>query len=307
MAFSLNDFHGFDADNAALTFWVVKKSTNSKTKAPVFTGHWIDLTLNLESHLRGVVAAERARITETKEYSLLAQNNENSALTIGVDETIADLVIKCCGAETEARKADKVKDINNADFYVIKLVDGDKVLHAVRRTETGWKARKAAQYLNVIWTDEKLDLEEDRSFQISRNIDFVVFDGQLLIAHKKNFESVLSFREAHVEEFAQLRLESDFKNIFSDDSLVANYVGNNKTHLRRIATIRQKGHYKDPIFMSSLITNRDRLKYTIQFDATGKIVPTEETCAQIITALLDHRLLSHMEVVFEVDDAAKVN
>ncbi|WP_449396292.1 Kiwa anti-phage protein KwaB-like domain-containing protein [Devosia riboflavina] len=306
MAFSLNDFHGFDTENAALSFWVFKKSTSPKTKAPVFTGHWIDLTSNLESHLRTVVAGERARVTETKAYSLLAQNNENSALTIGADETLADLVVQNCGSETQARKADKLRDINNADFYVIKLVVGDKVLHAVRRTETGWKARKAAQFLNVIWSDEKLDLEEDRAFQISRNVDFIVFDGQVLISNKNNFESVLNFREAHIQDFSQLRLEQDFKNIFSNDALLSEYVGTNKTHLRRIATIRQKGHYKDPIFMSSLIKNRERLKYEIQFDATGRIVPTAETCAQIITALLDHRLLSHMEVVFEVDDAAKV-
>ncbi len=306
MPFALDDFRAFDTDEAALTFWVFKKSTNPKTKAPVFTGHWIDLTPELVEHLKEVVAAERERVTETKAYTLLAQTNENSALTIGADQTLADLIVTGCGAETQARKADKVKDLNNASFYVIKLAVGDKVMLAVRRTETGWNARKAAKFLNVIWTDEKLDLEEDRAFQIARNVDFVIFDGELVIAQKKNFEHILNFKEAHIDDFAALRAEPEFSAVFTDDKLIAEYVGSNKTHLRRIATIRQKGHYKDPAFMGSLLQNLDRLKYEFTFNG-NKIVPTEATCPQIITALLDHRLLSHTEVVFEVDDAAKIS
>ncbi|MBK1793535.1 DUF4868 domain-containing protein [Devosia sp. WQ 349] len=307
MAVDLENFQGFDLENAAVSFWVFKKSINVKTKSPVYSGRWVDLTPKLTAHLRAIAINERARVTETKDYNLLAQNNENSALTINANETLADLVVSGCAAEIDGRKASKVQEINNADFYVMKFVSGEKVLHAVRRTEMSWKAKKAAGFLNVIWSDEKLDIEEDRAFQISMIVDFIIFDGNLLIGQKKNFETILNFKEAHVAEFTTLQNEKEFLDVIADVHLLAEYVGVNKTHLRRAAVIRQKGNYKDPAFMLSLSNNMNKLKYTFLFDDAGKIVATQETCSQIMTALLDHRLLSHMDVVFEVDDAAKVN
>lgn len=47
---------------------------------------------------------------------------------------------------------------------------------------------------------------------------------------------------------------------------------------------------------------------TLEFDTNGLIVPTAETCRDIITALLDHGLASAFsENVYDVPDATKVN
>jgi hypothetical protein len=50
-----------------------------------------------------------------------------------------------------------------------------------------------------------------------------------------------------------------------------------------------------------------QLRLNIIFDANGKIVPTPETCADIMTALLDHRLSSAFsEAIYDVPDAVAV-
>jgi hypothetical protein len=69
-------------------------------------------------------------------------------------------------------------------------------------------------------------------------------------------------------------------------------VGVNKIRLRRMSAVRQKGHYRDAEFMDRLRQHHAEYGFTLQFDEDGKIVVTDETSSQIITALLDHRLAS---------------
>jgi len=44
--------------------------------------------------------------------------------------------------------------------------------------------------------------------------------------------------------------------------------------------------------MTRLREDHTKYQLKLEFDADGRIVPTNETCADIIRALLDHRLLS---------------
>jgi hypothetical protein len=50
------------------------------------------------------------------------------------DETDADVLLDAIAAETENKRADKVKKLQNATFYLIKLLHGENVLNAIRRT-----------------------------------------------------------------------------------------------------------------------------------------------------------------------------
>jgi len=53
-----------------------------------------------------------------------------------------------------------------------------------------------------------------------------------------------------------------------------------------------KVNYRDPEFIERLRQHHAEYGFTLQFDQDGKIVVTDETSSQIITALLDHRLTS---------------
>ena len=159
----------------------------------------------------------------------------------------------------------------------------------------------------AFFSNNKLALDDKPSFRISKLIDFFVVGGQVLISHKGHFESILSYKEAHIEDFHKLQKESAFTTLFSNLDPLITFVGTNKIHLRRACAIRAKGHYKNSAFMSRL--RKDHTKYYLQleFDGHGRIIPSEETCADIIRALLDHRLLSPFsENLYDVPDATVV-
>lgn len=85
-------------------------------------------------------------------------------------------------------------------------------------------------------------------------------------------------------------------------------VGNNKTHLRRVCAIRLKAHYRDTAFMGRLRQKHRQFGFNLRFDAAGKIVPTPETCGDVIRALLDHRLQSPFSTnIYDVEDAVPVH
>ncbi|MXO48935.1 DUF4868 domain-containing protein [Erythrobacter vulgaris] len=102
-------------------------------------------------------------------------------------------------------------------------------------------------------------------------------------------------------------MENEFIQIFANLTPLTTFVGSNKIHLRRMCSIRQKGHYKDQTFISRLRQHHAAHGLSLQFDQNGLIVCTPDNCRDVITALLDHRLASAFsENVYDVPDATKV-
>jgi hypothetical protein len=299
-------FTTFDIDKSTLALWLFRR-TPQPGGPPQYTGRWIDTHEELDEALKEAVTTERERISEVQDYSLLAQNNEGSALTIDALETHAGRIQAEAAAEVPARKVKDMKHIRNTDFYVVKLSKGDKVLYAVRKTESSWQTKKMKDAIYAFFSNNKLGLDDKPSFRISRLIDFFIVGGQILISHKGHFESILSYKQAHIEDFKTLQKDQAFRALFSTLDPFVSFVGTNKIHLRRACAIHGKAHYKDKAFMSRL--RKDHMKYQLklEFDSHGRIVPTEATCADIIRALLDHRLLSPFsEQVYDVPDATVV-
>jgi hypothetical protein len=305
---SFETLQAFDIQNSEVKVWTFKKTQYTGVPAPTYTGHWVDTSEELDQAIRNALISERARITEVLEYGILAQNNEGSALSIQLDETHAGLILEKIGDEIDDKKVKNLKEINNSAFYVIKTVDqnGNKIF-AVRKTDDSWRAKKLAGVISAIFSDDGLDLNEDRSFNISNHVDFFIVNDEVLISSKQSFESILSYKQAHIEDFKQLTAEQDFSEIFSETDTIREYVGENKIRLRRALAIKQKGHYKDAVFMGNLRNNFGDFGLVLEFDAANKLIVTVETCGDVFTALLDHRLKSPFsENVYDVQDTASV-
>jgi hypothetical protein len=300
-------FTDFDINAATVALWVFKKSLRPGA-APVFTGRWVQTDEALDDALKQAVIQERARILEVNDYGLLAQNNEDSALRIDGLLTHAGLLTAQMAAEIAPKKVRNLKDVRNSDFYVIKLVSGDSILYAVRKTDASWKSQKAVNHLTVLFADDELTLQEAPTFSVSRHVDFFIIDDDVLMTNKAAFESVLSYKQAHADDFAALQAEHDFSSLFSDIAPLVTFVGTNKLHLRRVCAIRQKGHYRNAAFMDKLREQHHQFGLLLIFDAQGRIDPTEKSCADIIRAFLDHRLTSPFsENVYDVPDATPVH
>lgn len=300
-------FTGFDIDRSTVTLWLFRKTPQSAGHPPRYVGRWIDTHNELDEELKKALSAERERITELQEYALTAQNNEGSALQIDILETHADLILTETAAETTARRVKDMEQIQNTSFYVVKLVCGQHCLYAVRKTESSWQTRKMKDAIYAFFSNSRLALDDKPSFRISRFVDFFILDDKVLILHKGHFESILNYKQAHLEDFRALQKDQAFASLFTDLEPLVRFVGSNKIHLRRACAIREKGHYKSKDFMSRLRANHVRHHLKLKFDRSGRMIPTPDTCPDIIRALLDHRLLSPFsQSHYDVDHATAV-
>ena len=303
---TLDDLKAFDVDAAELTLWVVKKRT-PKGMPPRFTARFVDTRPELDEELREAMRREIGRLVEVQEYGLLTENNESSALSIGTAETHAGLLVDGTSEETARNKADSLKKVQNSDFYVIKLVSGDTVVRGVRKTDSSWKVRKVADWISAAFSDDQLGVDKSPTLYISHRVDFFIAGEVILALNKAAFESVLNYKQAHREDFAELLGEREFADVFVDTEALQSYVGDNKIQLRRASAIREKGHYKDAVFMSNLRRRHREFRLNIQFGEDGRILATPETCRDIVQALLDHRLASGFsENIYDVPDAKAV-
>jgi hypothetical protein len=246
-----------------------------------------------------------SRIEETEPYSLLAQNNEGSALSIPAIETNAGIPIAVASENSEEKRARNINKLRPSEFYVVKAVVGDDVLYAFRKTDRSWKTKKS---VSLYFSDHSLDIDPSPSMDLSQTIDFFVLEEDVLILNKANFESILMYKQAHADAFDELKNEEQFSSIFVSLDAFDSYVGTNKIQLRRASAIQQKGHYRDDNFMQRLRTRASEFGLSINFDASGRIIPCEMTCRDIFQALLDHRLSSAFsEGIYDVPNATRVD
>jgi hypothetical protein len=300
-------FKSFNVEGATVSLWLFRKTQRPVGQPPGYVGRWVDTHEQLDAKLKEAITADRDCITETQDYSLLAQNNEGSALAIDALITNAGLIINQAAAELPARRVKTMNEIQNTNFYAIKLTSSGKNLYAVRKAEGSWQTKRMKDVIYAFFSGNRLALDDKPSFRISPSVDFFIFEDQVLISHKGHFESILNYKEAHIEDFGNLQKDQAFQALFTTLDPLVSFVGSNKINLRRACAIHDKGHYKNKRFMSRLRKEHANYQLKLKFDAQGRIVPTEETCADIIRALLDHRLLSPFsEHLYDVQDAAVV-
>jgi hypothetical protein len=275
--------------------------------SPTYTGYWVDTSDEVDTLLKTIFKAERDRIEETIDYDLLAQNNEASALLLTKTETHAGILVAAVSAEVEAKRAHDLKRIQNATFYLIKLVHANDVIYAVRRTTAGWTTKRALSARSIIFAENRLDLDPYPRFDLEKTLDFFIVGEELLILHKGRFESTLRYKAAQAEDFLALQAEAGFLDLFVDLTPLVEYVGVNKIRLRRICAVRQKAHYLDADFMARVRQRSAEYGFALQFDNFGKIIVTPETGEEVITALLDHRLASGFSNrIYDVPSATQV-
>ncbi|MER9767919.1 DUF4868 domain-containing protein [Mesorhizobium sp. M0189] len=296
----------FDIHNSTVSVWLFKKSI-APEGAPRFTGRRVDTDEELDNALKVALAQARDSIQDVTPYTLLAAAQDGIALRIDALETHADAITAQMADPLAEKKVRSLKEVQNTKFYVVKLTHGDSAVHAVRSTDNSWQSRQARSAISVIFKDEQLGLNEEPAFSISRHVDFFIAGEDIIMLSKPSFEKVLSYKQAHAEDFVALQVEPAFAAIFSDVAPLVTFVGENKIHLRRACVIRQKGHYLDTQFMQRLRDNFQKCGLNLMFGQDGKLVATPETCADIVRALLDHRLSSiFSEQHYDVPDATAV-
>ena len=195
-----------------------------------------------------------------------------------------------------------------AQGYAVKFVHGGETVYAVKRSTNTWKTAYPKKYINMIFQNGELSATQDNGFTIERNFDFYAIGTSIFIANKRAFESVLHYREAYVEAFAELRQSPIFSGLFTDLQPLIDYVGSNSIQLRRMAVVEQKALFEKPNFLQNLRRVSTSRGWNLNFDPmNNRLIPTADTARTILQILLDHRLMSEVtDNIYDVPDATPV-
>lgn len=295
---TLADFKGVGIDAAEISLWVFKKRADISGNAGEikYSAYWVKIADAVKIELRKVIKRFQDDYVEVEGYTLLAQNNENSFLGVEVDETNFDKLKILVERPPEEHQATNEKQLNNAVGYVVRASTPGSVLYGVKKTAANWKTKRTKSLMNLIFREQELDIEDNPAFSLDRSFDFFVFSDHVLVPNKAAFESLLSYKASYKTAFIQLQVEPIFSGLFTDMQPLISYVGSNSIHLRRMATIQNKGLYQDVNFLARLRQVNQQKGWSIQFHPDGRIHPTEETIKVIMQVLLDHRLYSELSL-----------
>lgn len=96
-----------------------------------------------------------------------------------------------------------------------------------------------------------------------------------------------------------------YKYLVSID-ILKNRVGNNQRYLRKIATIKNLGYYKDQSYLAKFKVVNESKNWGIEFDK-GQIVITDDTLDDVLTVLQNKRLYSELsEEDFDVESVKRL-
>ncbi|WP_215222687.1 Kiwa anti-phage protein KwaB-like domain-containing protein [Echinicola shivajiensis] len=266
---------------------------------------YVQIDKKLENRLKNIVARRIEGANSIEKYSYDCPEPEEDQIR-AIDSGLTDfekIMEALDSISPEEDTINSVDDLVKAKSYIIILRDseGIKVI-AFKRIPENWKMKKEKGYIPLLYKENMfVDLEEDNVFSISNSIDFMFYDDLLFILSKKAFETGMNFREGMMAKADEFYQEEEVKELFVNMDILTNKVGNNQRYLRKIATIKNLGYYKDQNFLNRFKEVNKIKNWGVNFQ-DGQIVITEESLEDILTILQNKRLHSDLtEEDFDVE------
>lgn len=287
-------------DTAMVTFYVVSRKLVNRDA--VYTVKLVNTEDSLRKKLRNKVVNAISHSNSVKEYDYITADLDEEVLGVETSSTDLEEIISTIYS-TNVPFIANYNDLIEAFFYVIRIDAGNQVLYAVRRTSESWTAKKIRQMANVTFRNNVLiDIDNNRVFQIDGKVDFISYCDMIFILDKKNFETVLNFREGmerNRDEFVRLIRPL---NYFVNPDEFTDLVGNNSTRLKKLAQVKKAGYYNDPDFMRNMVELARRKNWDVPISSDNKITVSKENVDLILRLLNNDRLeslINHEE--FDVD------
>ena len=203
---------------------------------------------------------------------------------------------------------DTIEDVNElvkakAYLIVLRNEDGIQVV-SFKTVPENWKLKRERGLIPLLYVNNQFeDLQDDNVFSISNTVDLIYFDELLFILSKKEFEYGLNFREGMKAKANEMYEEVEELDIFVNIDILKNKVGDNQRYLRKIATIKNLGHYRNQNFLTQFRVLNIQKGWNIEFEG-NQIVFSDAKLDDILTILQNKRL--HSEFTNEDFDVESV-
>lgn len=290
-----------DFKSWATTIWLVKRYLDAHKKA-----HYSVLRVDIDKKLQGKLKrAVTDRIQggdfRLDEYDFLTADQDDRLLTIESTETDFTKIQAEVDKGLSNKKVEKYDDLLDSWAYVIKLEHQGGAVYGVRKINKFTRSAKLKAVSYFIFEDKKLvDLDDKQVFALDTHIDFFTYDGTAFIANKKEFESVLNFREGMERNRNVILAEFVDLKVFVDVEPIRRVVGENLHLLRKMSSIQKSGYYKKKTFLDELIKKNVEKGWNLKVE-NGVIVVDENSVDLVLKLLNNERVES--QINHEVFDA----
>ncbi|MGZ3811852.1 MAG: Kiwa anti-phage protein KwaB-like domain-containing protein [Mucilaginibacter sp.] len=304
----LAEMQNLDLDSMSIHLAIVSKSYKKNYNVE-YGVKFVHTNNPLANRLRAIVKDERKTITTLKKYTPDGTIAEDGlALYLESGETdFADILTWLKENEPDSNLIKSKNELANTKSYMLVFRDVNGVqLVGFKNVPENWKLKQDKGIIPIVLRDTRFEnLETPDVFSISSRLDFICFRDELFILSKKDFEIALSFREGLQEKSAELYKEVKELGVFLHQDMLETKVGKNMRYLRKIAVIKDLGHYKNKEYLKKLEKNCADRGYNVKFEK-GQIVISEESIDDILTLLQNKRLYSELtEEIFDADSVTK--
>lgn len=301
----LRDLKALNLTRSNVSLAIVKEYKVNRTSN--YDVKYVRVEEPLEKKLRNIVLNQITRSNSVEEYTYdCPEPEEDQVRGINYEQTDFHRILQDLqNINPEEDVVENIEELVKAKAYIIILRNraGIQVV-GFKTIPENWKMKHSKGLIPLLFDENTFkDLENNNVFNISNSLDLFYFDETLFILSKKAFERGLNFREGMMNNAEDLYTEVTGLNLFANMNILTGRVGNNQRYLRKIATIRNLGHYRNPDFILKLQTICGEKGWNILFES-GQIVFTEETLDDILTLLQNKRL--HSEITdedFDVESA----
>lgn len=305
----LRQLKALDLEEANVTLAVVKEYKRDRVSQ--YTVNYVPIDQRLETRLRNIIVRHIINSNTVEEYTYdCPEPEEDQVRAINYEETDFFRIFEQLeGLNPEEDVIENVEELVKSKAYmiIIRNVEGIQVV-GFKTLPENWRMKRNRGLIPLLFHENRFeDLEQENVFSISSVVDLFYFDENLFILSKKDFERGLNFREGMMNNAEEMYQEVTQLNIFLNFEIMTARVGNNQRYLRKIATIRNLGHYRDQLYLQRLQQLSITKGWRIQFE-DDQIIITDETLDDILTLLQNKRLHSELtEEDFDVEGTKPVN
>lgn len=301
----LKSLKGLNLSNSNVSLAIVKEYKRDRVSH--YDVKYVPIDEKLEKRLRSMVVNHISNSNTVEEYAYdCPEPEEDQVRAIAYEETdFYKIKEKLVDLNPEEDVIENIDELVKAKAYIIILRNHEGIqVIGFKTLPENWKMKKSRGLIPLLYKDNRFeDLEEDNVFSISNFIDLFYFNEVLFILSKKEFERGLNFREGMINNANALFTEVEKLKLFVNIDLLISRVGNNQRYLRKIAIIKNLGHYQNPLFLLRMQQLNTDKGWNIQFD-NGQIMITDESLDDILTILQNKRLHSELtDEDFDVESA----
>ncbi|MCI0722819.1 MAG: DUF4868 domain-containing protein [Acidobacteria bacterium] len=281
-----------------VVFWIVKRKALHREAS--YTVFRVDIDQKLEKRLKQYVRTQvQSKEFHLAEYDFTNADTDDVFLTLESDATdflkVENAIAKVQSAISDGFENGRVTEYDqllNSWAYVLAFEHGKERLYAWRKINSMSQPKAVHSRKALLFRNQRLtDLDEKEVFLIDPHFDFFVFGGVTFIASKRDFESAMNFREGMKAHGGEILGEFESLGILINVAAVRSVVGNNLHYLRKLASIRRAGYYREPDYLQRLIKVNASEGWGLRVE-NGQIVADVATVELLLKLLNNDRLRS---------------